>query len=107
MYLVFLDTAFVISQLHIKISINFIFTIVNTTPSLKDLAELITLQYAVNWKLIGTLLGLSNNTLEIIEAENKKVTDCCNKMFSVWLDTHIDASWKKLLSAIETLHKGE
>ena len=44
-------------------------TIVNTTPLLKDLYQHITPQYAADWKVIGTLLGLPSGELKTIEAE--------------------------------------
>ena len=77
------------------------FTIVNTTPLLKDLYQHITPQYAVDWKMIGTLLGLPSRILEEIEAmypTNAK--QCCNKMLEEWLKRDITASWGKLLTVI-------
>lgn len=81
----------------------YVFTIVNTVPSLKDLCEYIIPHYAVHWKLIGTQLGLSGDALDIIEVDNiYKAVPCCNAMFSQWLELHSDASWKKVFSAIES-----
>ena len=76
--------------------------LVNTTPLLKDLYH-ITPQYAADWKVMGILLGLSNNTLQIIEAESPtNVKRCCNQMWEQWLQMDITASWKKLFSVIES-----
>lgn len=76
----------------------------NTTPSARDLCYYIIPQYAVNWKMIGTLLGLSGETLDIIEYDHMhKATHCCNAMFNKWLQIDMNASWSKLLTVIESL----
>ena len=76
---------------------------VNTTPLLKDLYQHITPQYAADWKVIGTLLGLPSRELKAIEAGYP--TDvkwrCCNQMLEKWLEIDPTASWGKLLTVIE------
>ena len=75
---------------------------VNTTPLLKDLYLHITPQYAADWKVIGTLLGLPSATLEIIERDNHHRTrDSCNAMWIEWLQVKT-ASWGKLFTVIES-----
>ena len=87
-------------MLHIFIS----FTIVNTAPLLEDLHQHFTSQYAVEWKVIGTLLGLPSGTLDIIEHDNMwSVTHCCNAMLKKWLEVDPTASWNKLFAAIYLL----
>ena len=79
------------------------FTIVNTTPLLKDLYQHITPQYAADWIVIGTLLGLPSGTLDIIEYDHMhKATPCCNTMLRKWLEMDITASWRKLFTVIES-----
>ena len=79
------------------------FTIVNTTPLLKDLYQHITPQYAADWKVIGTLLGLPNGELNAIEAGYAtNVKWCCNQMLQKWLEMDTTASWGKLLTVIES-----
>ena len=79
------------------------FTIVNTTPLLKDLYQHITPQYAADWEVIGTLLGLPTATLKIIEYDNReKARQCCNAMLSKWLEVDTTASWRKLFTVIES-----
>ena len=86
-------------MLHIFIS----FTIVNTTPSLKDLYQHITPQYTRNWEMIGTLLGLPSETLKIIEHDHMyKPTDGCNAMLRKWLEMDTTASWSKLFTVMES-----
>ena len=83
--------------LHIFVS----FTIVNTTPLLKDLYQHITPQYAADWKVIGILLGLPSGILDTIENNYPtNVKWCCNKMLEVWLEKDNTASWGKLLTVI-------
>ena len=78
-------------------------TIVNTTPLLKDLYQHITPQYAVDWKVIGTLLGLPSGELKAIEAGYPiNVKWCCNQMLEKWLESDTTASWGKLLAIIES-----
>ena len=78
-------------------------TIVNTAPLLKELHHHITPQYAADWKVIGALLGLPSETLNIIEHDHKhKATHCCDAMLEVWLEVDATASWRKLFSVIES-----
>ena len=77
--------------------------IVNSTPLLRDLYEHITPQYAADWRVIGTLLGLPQGELKAIEAGYPaNVKWCCNQMLEKWLDTDITASWRKLFTTIES-----
>ena len=75
----------------------------NTTPLLKDLYLCITPQYAADWEVIGTLLGLPIGELKAIKAGNP--TDfkwCCNQMWIHWLQVDTAASWRKLFTVIES-----
>jgi len=79
------------------------FIIENTRPLLKDLYEHFTPNYATHWKVIGTLLGLSTETLNIIEHDNfYKAVPCCNAMLEKWLDVYPSASWNNLLTTIQS-----
>ena len=75
----------------------------NTTPTLKDLQNYFTPQYAVQWRVIGTQLGLSSTTLDIIEHDNHyKAIECCNVMLNKWLQVDTTASWEQLFTVIES-----
>ena len=79
------------------------FTIVNTTPLLKDLYQHITPQYATNWEVIGTLLGLPSDILSMIKHDHMyKATHCCNAMLRKWLEMDVTASWSKLFTVMES-----
>ena len=74
-----------------------------STPLLKDLYQHITPQYAADWKVIGTLLGLPSGELKAIEAGYPtNVKWCCNQMLEKWLEMDPTASWVKLFAAIES-----
>ena len=76
---------------------------VTTVPKLKDLYQHITPQYAADWKVIGTLLGLPIGELKAIEAGYPtNVKWCCNQMLEKWLEVDPSASWEKLISVIES-----
>lgn len=61
---------------------------------------------AADWKEIGTLLGLRNGELKIIEYEHSiRVRDCWCTMLAKWLEDIPNASWGQLISAIESLAK--
>ena len=77
--------------------------IVDATPSLRDLYQHITLQYAAVWKDIGILLGLPSGRLQAIEAGwPTNVDRCCNQMLEKWLQVDSNASWSKLFNVIDS-----
>ena len=77
--------------------------IVNTIPLLKDLYLFVTPQYGPDWKVIGTLLGLSSKVLQVIEAAHPtSSTRSCNQMLENWLKLDSTATWKKLFSILES-----
>ena len=74
-----------------------------TKPSLKDLYQHFTPQYAADWKVIGTLLGLRSGELWAIEAGYPtNVKWYCNEMLEKWLKKDTTASWRKLFTVIES-----
>ena len=84
--------------------INFMcYSTVSSTPLLKDLYQHITPNYASDWKVIGTLLGLPSGELKSIEAGYPtNVKWCCNQMLEKWLEVDPSASWEKLFEVIES-----
>ena len=72
-------------------------------PKLKDLYEHVTPRCAAKWKVIGALLGIPSEALDIIENDNVcKAEPCCNAMLKKWLQIDTSASWEKLFTAIES-----
>ena len=83
--------------------VTYLILVVNTTPSLRDLQQYFTPQYAVQWRMIGIQLGLPSGTLDIIEHHNHyKARECCNAMLRDWLQVDMAASWEKLFTVIES-----
>jgi len=79
------------------------FTVLNSTPVLKDLCRIITPDYAAHWKVIGALLGLPTTCLDATETKNPtNLQWCCNNMLKMWLARNTGATWKDVLSAIDS-----
>ncbi|XP_065894714.1 uncharacterized protein [Dysidea avara] len=70
-------------------------------PIMKDLSNLVTPEYAAKWRAIGAFLGLTNGRLDIIDSDNHSTETCCNKMWQRWLDTENNATWGKVVAAID------
>jgi len=76
---------------------------VHTRPSLRDLQQCFTPQYALHWRVIGTHLRLPTAELDITEHDNHyKAKECCNAMLSKWLEVDTSASWEQLFTVIES-----
>ena len=85
------------------LQITCLFHTVNTTPLLKDLQQYITPHYAAEWEVIGTQLGLPIGIVRAIKAGNPTDTIwCCNEMWIQWLKEDTTASWKKLVTVLES-----
>ena len=60
----------------------------------------------MNWRKIGLELNITSETLDIIEANNpKQMQECCWEMLKIWLQEDTEASWEKLLHAVEAGNK--
>ena len=77
--------------------------LVTTKPNIKELKQYVIPRYASVWRKIGRELGLSDETLAIIEKDHSVagVRKCCHDMFLQWLEVNIDASWLKLFIVID------
>jgi len=77
--------------------------VLNSTPLVKDLFRVITPDYADHWKVIGGLLGLSATCLESTETSNPtNLQWCCNEMLKMWLARNTNATWKDILTVIDS-----
>ena len=73
-----------------------------STPSLQELTDLVIPHYAAKWKVIGSLLGLTKSTLDIIEHDcGNRAIKCCSEMWGKWLDTDTSATWRTVLNALD------
>ena len=74
----------------------------NSTPSIKDLSNLVTPDYAAKWKEIGLKLGVKKSNLDIIEHNyGRSAETCCNEMLGKWLDTSTNVAWKDVLESLK------
>ena len=66
--------------------------------------NLITPDYAAHWRDIGALLGIKKGILDGIERNfPSNVSWCSNELLEKWLESNKDASWQKLIQAIDKL----
>ena len=80
-----------------------IHSVISSPPKLKDLNNLITPEYAVHWKVIGTLLGVEKGVLVGIERNfPNNVSWCCNELLEKWLERDTKASWEKIIQVIDS-----
>ena len=73
------------------------------TPELRDTFKK-TLPLAAEWKTIGTLLGIQENTLDIIQVDEHGARNQLRKMLSEWLK-QVDPppTWAALADAVEVV----
>ena len=76
-------------------------------PTLKLLNEFVRNDIASKWHDLGVELldEEQRSTLCNIEEDYLKVEDRCTELFKYWLNAHTDASWNKLLEALEKLEQ--
>ena len=69
-------------------------------PELKDLVLL----PVIHWFELGLWLNIPEDNLSIIEADNPNNTEACKrKMFSSWLKSNPEASYRQLVDALHTV----
>lgn len=81
--------------------------VVQEQPELKDVfGELFPL--SAQWKTIGTLLGVPENVLERIKADEDSVQDRLQKVLSEWLK-QVDSrpTWAALAEAVEPVDQAK
>ena len=57
--------------------------------------------YAIKWREIGLELNLTSAELDNIQVDYPRVKERCRTMLNVWLQRDAEASWGKLLNAIQ------
>ena len=70
---------------------------------MKDLREFIVHQYSSKWKMLGLLLHLPSSVINIIAYDHHTTNECMVTMLEKWMCTDPEATWGKLLKAIELL----
>ena len=62
-------------------------------------------RYANYWSEIGIELNIEGSVLEIIRENyaihHNKTEECCKAMIKKWLKVDVNATWEKLIKAID------
>ena len=76
-------------------------------PTLKLLNEFVRNDIASKWEDLGVMLldEKQRSTLSNIAKNKQKVEDRCAELFKCWLELYTDASWNKLLEALEKIEQ--
>ena len=75
-----------------------------TIKLLKDVMRIKDINIATKWYDLGLELVDSNNVLKEIKANHPNdVNTCCTVMFEKWLERDPDASWSKLVTALNNI----
>ena len=65
---------------------------------------------SAQWRRLGLALNVSVSTLDNIEANRKKVEDCCQELLSRWLHgtigSQVPVTWESILVAMEDVRLG-
>ena len=77
----------------------------NTTPTRNELLDHVVPYVAAQWYILGVKL-LKNDQgshLDVIKSDHSGNNQmCCMQMFSYWLNTNTDATWKQLIEALQS-----
>ena len=75
----------------------------DTSLSVKNLFNA-TREISHDWYFLGLQLGLELDVLSSIQSRTSLSQDeCCQEMFEVWLHIDLNASWEKLVDALDTM----
>ena len=94
--------------MHINFSLSLQGSTSKPKPKLDDLNKLVRPKVARKWQDLGIeLLSAVENgvaKLDIIRDNYPRDAEaCCTEMFKYWLDNADDASWNKLVAAVEAI----
>ena len=83
--------------------------VVKEKPQMKDIEDYVVIRLATQWKQLGNLLNIDQDSLNILQHDNP--TDCikcCSKMLDAWLqeNTQEKTTWEILIHAIDKLPTG-
>ena len=79
-------------------------SLVSERPTLKDLANFVVPLASARWYYLGIQLFDSQDIgkLQSMKKEYKTLEDRCTEMFSHWLDTEKNATWKNLIEGLKS-----
>ena len=73
---------------------------------MKDINNYVITGYAPQWKQLGRLLNIDQNSISILQHDHgNDCVECCTRMLETWLEqnTYDDATWEILIFAIDNL----
>ena len=77
----------------------------NSKPSKKKLLDQVVPYVAARWYMLGVKLLKEDQEshLDVIKSDHTGDNQmCCMEMFSYWLSTNTDATWKQLIEALQS-----
>ena len=76
---------------------------------MKDLEEHVVTRFATQWRQLGYLLNIDQNSLDILQHDYPNdCKECCSRMLDDWLqeNTKEITTWEILINAIDILPTG-
>ena len=87
---------------YVCICSNIYICILGLKPTEVYLSRLFIEGYAIKWREIGLELNLTSAELDNIQVDYPRVKERCRTMLNVWLQRDAEASWGKLLIAMQS-----
>ena len=78
-------------------------------PQLKDIEEHVVIRFATQWRQLGNLLNIDQNSLDILQHDYpNNCKECCSRILDAWLqeNTQENTTWEILINAIDKLPTG-
>ena len=78
---------------------------VNSKPTRNELLDHVVPHVATHWYMLGVKLLKDDQAshLDVIKSDHTGDNRmCCMQMFSYWLSTNTDATWKQLIQALKS-----
>ena len=88
------------------VSITGVLIIGKQKPTLRNIENHIVPKWAPQWKLLGRLLNVDQDLINIIQHDyGDHCVDCCSRMLEKWLEqnTRNTTTWETLIKAIDDL----
>jgi len=82
---------------------NRIISVLETEPQLREFENEIISKIPAKWKAFGIQLGLTENMLDQISAENNDCQECFRREYGEWTSQDCERSW---LVILRILHEG-
>ena len=78
-----------------------LYFVITDKPKLKDFNNHVREAIAADWYDLGVELDLEDKLDEIQANKSSNRKECCTEMFKFWRRSDPNASWKKLIEALE------